>query len=168
MINFLKLIPTKYKILIGLSALVIALSTVYYLGRKHVHDLYNVKILEQEKQIAELETKREKVTVQVVTEYVDRVKIVKEKGDTVVKYVDRYITAEDDAKCSIPTKFVSLHDAAANNEVPDTASLTNEGTSEVKLSELGKTVTENYGVCYQIREQLIGLQTWVKEQHAVK
>jgi hypothetical protein len=168
MINLLTLIPTKYKILIGLSALVIALSTVYYLGRKHVHDLYEVKILEQEKLIQEIQTKQAEVTVKVVTEYVDRVKIVKEKGDQIVKYVDRYITAEDDAKCSIPTKFVSLHDAAAANEVPDTASLTNDRASEVKLSELGKTVTENYSTCYQIREQLIGLQTWVKEQHAVK
>jgi hypothetical protein len=42
-----------------------------------------------------------------------------------------------------------------------------EGTSDVKASELVRTVTENYGLYYQTREQVIGWQMWYSEQKKI-
>jgi hypothetical protein len=57
-----------------------------------------------------------------------------------------------------------LHDAAAKNELPDSAGASDARTSDVKLSEATSTVIENYGLCHQNIEQLKGLQEWVREQ----
>ena len=42
-----------------------------------------------------------------------------------------------------------------------------EGASDVKVSDLLRTVTENYGIYYQAREQVIGWQMWYSEQKKI-
>lgn len=159
---------TQIKYLSMLILIIAVLSATYFKGRHDVQVKWDLQVLETQKEIAELKAKQSEVTTKVVTEYVDRVKIVKEKGDTVVKYVDRYITEEQDNNCVIGNNVVSLHNAAAENRLPTTAEVTDGTASEVKISELTRTVTENYGTCNQIREQVIGLQSWIREQHAIK
>lgn len=113
----------------------------------------------------ELEAKSSEVTVQVLTKYVNRVNVVKEKGEEIVREVPIYITKESDAKCVIPIGFVRVHDAATRGEkVPDSTGPANERPTDIKLSEATETITGNYGTCNQVREQLKSLQEWVKTQ----
>lgn len=160
------LVQIKY-LIIGLLIITV-ISTAYFKGRSDVQVKWDLANEQTAKQIAELQAKQAEVTTKVVTEYITKVQTVKQKGDTIVKYVDRYITQEQDSNCVIGNNVVSLHDAAAENRIPTTAEVTDAGASEVKISELTKAVTDNYGTCNQIREQVIGLQNWIREQHATQ
>lgn len=119
-----------------------------------------------EKKQADLEAAANKVTVQVVTEYVDRVKVVKEKGDIVVKEVPVYITNQADQQCRLTTGFATLHDAAAKNTEPVMPPDVN-APIKLALSDATTTIVKNYNTCHEIREQLISLQDWVRKQQAI-
>jgi len=62
---------------------------------------------------------------------------------------------------------IVLHDSASKNVVSPSTGAAVEGTSNVKASDLIRTVTDNYGTYYQVREQLLGWQEWYKEQKKV-
>lgn len=151
---------------LSLLVAIVAASITY----KYVSNHFEVVIMKMEKETADLKTKQaeltaaaNKVTVQVVTEYVDRVKVVKEKGDTIVKEVPVYITTQADNQCTLTEGFASIHDAAAKNEVP-VVPANPDAPLGVPLSDVTSTVVENYTTCHEIREQLISLQDWVKKQ----
>jgi cell division protein FtsB len=88
---------------------------------------------------------------------------IKEKTNEIVKYVDQYVTKYDN-DCRVPNAFVLLHDSAAKAVVPDSPSESYEGTSEVKISDVGRTVTENYGIYHEVVEQTKAWQEWYTEQ----
>jgi len=63
--------------------------------------------------VANAQVKAADVSQKVVTQYVDRVQTVYQKGDTITKKVPVYVTVKDDAACPIPAGFGSLLDAAS-------------------------------------------------------
>jgi len=160
--TFLKVIPFigKYAIPIQLLSFVILLISIFLCGGLANEASWQLKVAKTNAEIAELKAKSEKVSTKVVTKYIDRIQVVKEKGNEIVKYVNK----ESDAKCELPNSFVVLHDAAAKNELPDPTRASNAGASDVKLSGATTTIIQNYGTCWEIREQLKALQEWVNEQ----
>lgn len=89
---------------------------------------------------------------------------------TRIKEIQTYVTPKADAACVIPIGFVQLHDDAATNQgatLPDPAGQSPDTASDVKLSEVSAANIQNYGTYYQVREQLIALQNWVKQQQAL-
>lgn len=160
--TFLKVIPFigKYAIPIQLLSFVTLLISIFLCGGLANEASWQLKVAKTNAEIAELKAKSEKVSTKVVTKYIDRIQVVKEKGNEIVKYVNK----ESDSKCELPNSFVVLHDAAAKNELPDPARASNAGASDVKLSRATTTIVENYGTCWEIREQLKALQEWVSEQ----
>ena len=118
-----------------------------------------------EVKIAKQEVVAAEITPEVITKYIDRVKIVEGKTHEIIKKVPVYITKESDDKCTINNGFVSLHNSSASQtKIPDTSRDVNEGASNVKLSEVAVTVSENYGTYYQVVEQLKSLQSWINKQ----
>lgn len=109
----------------------------------------------------------EKHSKQIVTKYVTRTKVVKEKGDVIIKKVTEYVNKDADANCVIPKSFVLLHDSAAKNEVPDASKGIDGTPSSVKLSTVGETVTINYNNYHQLSERLKALQDWVTQQEKI-
>lgn len=160
--TFFKVIPFigKYALPIQLLSFVSLLISVFLCGGLANEASWQLKVAKTNAEIAELKAKSEKVSTKVVTKYIDRIQVVKEKGNEIVKYVNK----ESDAKCELPNSFVVLHDAAAKNELPDSTRASNAGASEVKLSGATTTIIQNYGTCWEIREQLKSLQEWVTEQ----
>ncbi len=72
----------------------------------------------QAKRQAEAERDSAKTSTTVVTQYVDRVQVVREAGATITREIPIYVTQKADAACAIPTGFVRLHDAAARATLP--------------------------------------------------
>lgn len=73
---------------------------------------------DQALKVAVLEKKAAEITTVEVTKYVDRVQVVHEQGETIVKKVPVYVPRN---VCVLPPGFRSLHDAAAaGRELPDT------------------------------------------------
>jgi hypothetical protein len=159
------LIP--YSSLLRIVGIVLLVVGVYFRGGYGVEMEWRAKVEEIKLEIAKKEKESAEVSQKVVTKYVETVKVVKEKGDVIIKEIPTFITKSDDDKCAVPNGFVSVHDAAAKNEIPETTRGTNEGTSEVKISGVAETVVENYTTYHQVAEQLKSLQNWIREQQKV-
>jgi len=91
---------------------------IYHAGAQSVQTKWDAANIKTEQEIKALKDKADTATGKIEIQYVDRDKIIVQKGDTIVKYVNKYITTESDAKCIIPKNFILLHDAAALNVVP--------------------------------------------------
>ncbi|MDF5949237.1 hypothetical protein P4129_27245 [Pseudomonas aeruginosa] len=102
-------------------------------------------------------------TVKVVTQYIDRVRIVREKGEAIIKEVPVYVPVQADAACTINRGFVRLHDAAAAGELPEPARDADAAAAGIALSAVAGTVAANYQTCHENVEQLRALQAWVNE-----
>ena len=76
---------------------------------------------QQTLQAAAIRERQAQATVKVVTQYVDRVRVVREKGDTIIKEVPVYVPVQADAACTINRGFVRMHDAAAAGDLPEPA-----------------------------------------------
>ncbi|NPZ19527.1 hypothetical protein DZ956_022390 [Pseudomonas aeruginosa] len=111
----------------------------------------------------ELGTVRERV----VTEYVDRVEVVKEVGRTIIKEVPIYVSAEADRACTVNAGFVRLHDAAAAGVLPpDPAGAADARPAGIALSAVAETVAGNYTACHANTEQLNSLLELVRDYQA--
>ena len=156
-----------FKYVVAILIVAAILFAAYKKGANDVQVKWDLEKAQVEKEIVELKTKQGEKTIEVVTQYVDRIKIVKEKGDVITEYVDKWITKQDDFTYRLPGKFRVLHDAGVQNRVPDTSDFTNAAATEVELSTATKTITGNYSICHQNAEQLESLQKWVREMEAL-
>lgn len=152
---------------IGLISSVGAIVLSGFAGYNYSENKWEKKIADQRVQIEQLQTKSEQVTTKTITQYVDRVRIVKEKGDTIIKEVPIYVSKESDAKCVIPADFVLIHDSAAKNQVPESTGTSNENDSGIKLSTVAETVATNYNKCHEVMTQLTSLQQWIRDQQSL-
>lgn len=159
------LIPLPYKLGIQiLSAFLLVVGT-FFIGGMSNEAEWQLKVKQMEIEIAKKEVESEKISHEVVTKYIDRVKIIEGKTHEIIKKVPVYITKESDDKCTINNGFVSLHNSSASQtKVSDSSRDINEGASNVKLSEVAVTVSKNYETYYQVVEQLKSLQEWIIQQ----
>lgn len=103
--------------------------------------------------------------VQTVTRYVDRVRVVRETGATIIKEVPAHVPPEADRACVVPAGFVRVHDAAAQNQLTaGSAGDADAIPAGIALSTVATTVTDNYTTCHAIREQLIALQQALRQR----
>ena len=117
----MSVIPWPYRLL-ALAALGVALVCFGWIkGASHVQAQWDAAIQQQALQTAAIRERQAQATVKVVTQYVDRVRIVREKGETIIKEVPVYVPVQADAACTINRGFVRLHDAAAAGELPEPA-----------------------------------------------
>lgn len=125
----------------------------------------SMKIAEEKIRIAEAKSKI--VTEVVVTKYIEKVKIVKEKTHDIRKAAKQKITKKSNNACKLSNAFVWVHDSASKNEVSGTSGRSDETPSGIELSKATDTIIDNYGKYYEVSEQLKSLQDWVKDQKKV-
>lgn len=163
----MNLIPVQYRVaakllarVVAVAAVVLALclvySTIWQRGADHVQAKWDKAVADAALAASQRKEAQGQTTVQVVTQYVDRVKVVREKGDTIIKEVPIYVPVDSPA---LPGGFRVLHDAAALGELPDPARVADADPADAQT--VATTVADNYATCHAIREQLIGLQDWV-------
>lgn len=159
---FLPLLP--HRTLVQLVSVLLLVFGIYIEGGLTEKAKWQQKVDKQNVKIAELSANANKVTIHVLTRYIDRVKVVKEKGDVIIKEVTKYVPKSADDACTINTGFVLLHNAAAKNEFPPAPGDINAAASGVTLSSVGEIVAVNYNIYHQTATQLLSLQDWVREQ----
>lgn len=133
-IPFLK----QFKLQIQLVSFVIVLFGIYMEGALSNEEAWRVKIAEQNVKIAKIEAESSSKTVEVITKYMDRVTVVKGKTNVIIEKIPEFITKEVDASCNIPDSIRLLHNAAAANEVPETARNIDESASGETTTARGK------------------------------
>jgi hypothetical protein len=155
-----------YRLPILLVGIIIACAGSFIEGVYYSNNWWLTKVREMELKVAEAEAKAAQVNVQIVTKYVEKIKVVKEKTNENIKYIETYITKHDNS-IVFPKSFIMLHDSASQNEVSGSTGSPDESPSDVKASELLSTVVENYGTCYELRETVVAWQDWYKAQKEV-
>jgi len=159
----MNVIAWPYRML-ALAALAVALLGLGWIkGASHVQAQWDATIQRQALQTAVVKTRQAEATAKVVTEYVDRIQTVREKGGTLIKEVPVYVPVQADTACRINRGFVRLHDAAAANELPEAASDADAAAADLALSTVAATVADNYRICHENAEQLKALQQWTGE-----
>jgi len=156
-----------YRVPLQVVSIAILVFGVYMEGGIATQEKWEAKVAEVKLEMAQKETASAETTVKVVTKYDNKVQIVKEKGNDIIKQVPIYITKDADTKCDVPTGFVVLHDSASRNEVPDATRKSDVTTSTIKISGVAETVVDNYTTYHEVAQQLRSLQEWVREQQKI-
>ena len=157
------IIPAPYRLL-GSALLAAALVSIGWVkGATYVQNKWDAENTHQSLQVATVKKLQAEATVQIITKYVDRVKVVREAGDTIIKEVSTYVPLEADAACVLSRDFVRLHDAAAAGRLPDSAGGADASAPGIALSTVASTVADNYERCHENAEQITALQQWIRE-----
>jgi hypothetical protein len=117
-------IPTiaPYGFLIKIVGVVLFLFGLYFEGGLQNELAWRAKIAEMEQKVAVVEEKSKEENVKIVTKVVTKTEVVRERGQDVIKYVDREVTKYDTkflpgGQCEIPKEFIkSLNDAAEQSK----------------------------------------------------
>lgn len=159
----MNLIAWPYRLL-ALAVLGIALFGFGWLkGASHVQARWDAASAAQQQAQAQVQTRQAQASVQVVTRYVDRIQIVREKGDTLIQEIPVYVPVQADAACTVHNGFVSLHDAAAAGDLPEPTRDADAPAEGLALSAVAATVVSNYQTCHENAEQLKALQDWIRQ-----
>lgn len=117
---FTSKIPTiaPYGFLIKIVGVVLFLFGLYFEGGLQNELSWRAKVAEMEQKVAAAEEKSKEENVKIVTKVVKKTELVRERGQDVIKYVDREVIKYDTkflpgGQCEIPKEFIkSLNDAA--------------------------------------------------------
>ena len=159
----MSVVPWPYRLL-ALAVLGIALVGFGWLkGASHVQAQWDAATAAHQQAQAQAQISQAETTVQVVTQYVDRIQVVREKGDTLIQEVPVYVPVQADAACTVHRGFVSLHNAAAAGELPTAPGDPDAPAEGLALSAVAATVISNYQTCHENAEQLKSLQDWIRQ-----
>ena len=103
-----------FKLFPGINWMSIAVIffAVYMSGVKTADDSWRIKAANLEKKVLELQAESAKSNTEVVTKVVTKQQIIKEKGQDIVKYIDREIIKYDNT-CILPKELLEVHNKAA-------------------------------------------------------
>lgn len=119
---FLKVIPfiNVYYIPIRIIGFVLLFFGIFFEGGLYVNHEWSAKVREMQEKIAVAEAKSKEVNVEIVERIVFKQKIIKEKGDEVIKFIDKEVIKYDvkfapGGQCEIPKEFVNAINKAAKD-----------------------------------------------------
>ena len=114
--SLLRFIPIPaiymYKTPIQLVSILFIVIGVYMAGSIANEEAWLAKVKELEVKVAQAEAKSQQVNVQVVEKVVTKTQVVRERGNDIVRYVDREVVKYD-SKCEVPKEAVSAVNQAA-------------------------------------------------------
>ena len=151
-----KLIPFLYRLPIRLLAIIFFAAGFYLDGRQDV--LISAKA-EVDKIVVE-----QKVVTQEVVKYIHD-KVIQDR--VIHDQITKEITTVDDHMCDIPESFVRVHDAAAKGSVSGLSEGVVGTSSGIALSDVERTINENYGLYHELADKMTGIQMWLKEQKRI-
>jgi len=119
---FVKFVPfvNTYRTPVQITGILLLTTGVYFEGGYSTEMAWRERVREVEAKVAEAEKKSEETNVEVVTKFVTRTQIVREKGRDIVNYIDREVVKNQEVirfveNCPIPEVIVNTHNAAALN-----------------------------------------------------
>jgi hypothetical protein len=117
---FIKRIPVinQYRIpaqVLGIALLVIG---VYWRGGYAIEMEWRERVAEVEARVAAAEAQSREENVKIVTKVVTKTQVIRTRGETITKYIDREIVKYDEkfakgGMCEIPQEFIKAHNSAA-------------------------------------------------------
>lgn len=111
--HFVKVLPQAQ--LIKVTSIAVVVISVYMIGAISNNDAWLARVKDLEVKVAEAEAKSATTNTEIVQKTLVKTQIVKERGQDIVRYVDREVVKYD-TNCIIPKEFIAAHNKAA--EVP--------------------------------------------------
>ena len=108
--KFIKILPNAQ--LIQMASIAAAFFSVYMIGAISNNDAWLAKIKDLETKVAQAEAKSATLNTDIVEKVVTKTQVIKQRGEDIVKYVDREVVKYD-TTCVIPKEFVLIHNRAA-------------------------------------------------------
>ena len=102
-----------YHLLIQIVSAVLLVAGIYFKGGYGVEMEWRAKVADLEKQLEVAKEESKKVNTVIETKVVTQTKVVKEKGQEIIKYVDRPVIQEYEKKCPLPKEVIDVHNEAA-------------------------------------------------------
>ncbi len=121
---------------------------------------YKVQLAMAHAQLIEAQAK---VAIKTEIQYRDRIKIVKEKSDTIIKEVPIYVTQADTDHFSVNVGFMRHYNAAFTDEPAGPASEFDRRPAGISIAEIAEASAYNASVCWQWREQVLGLRAFYRQ-----
>src|SRR5260364_294303 len=117
---------------------------------------------------ARLEKAQARVVTRVEVRYRDRIRVLKEKGDAIIKEVPVYVSSEDSARFGVNIGFVRSYNAAFSGIAPSPPAESDREPAGIPLTEIAETNAFNARICRQWKEQALGWRDFyrqLKEAH---
>ena len=134
--------------------------SIFFLGISFSDTQFKKELDKKNQEIIKINEDAKDITNQVEIKYVFRDKIIKEKGDEIIKYVN----TKNDSDCNLHNSTIELLNSAAKNNLPDPTRATNETSAGVNFSAVEAIVIENYNKYHSVKNELGLLQEWALEQ----
>jgi len=119
---FVKFVPfvNTYRTPVQIAGVLLLIVGVYFEGGYSTEMAWRERVREIQAKVAEAEKKSQETNVEVVTKFVTRTQVVREKGKDIVNYIDREVVKNQEVvkfveHCPIPEIIVNTHNAAALN-----------------------------------------------------
>lgn len=129
----------------------------YHQGASKVKSDWNASIERGKSVVKELKNRQGLVFYKVLIQHVDKVRVIKERGETVEKLIPVYLPSDQ----LLPGGFRVLHDAAATSTIPGTTEGAN--AESVPITEATRTIVQNYQTCHLAIQDLASLRLWIQE-----
>lgn len=113
-LNFIPFIK-PYSLPIQIVGVLVLALGVYFQGALFVKRELDNDVADLKVKLAKAESESQKINTVVVTRILTNRQTIKEKGNTVVEYIDREVVKYND-KCDIPKEAIIAHNAAAENK----------------------------------------------------
>lgn len=115
----LKFIPIIYMKRLPLQFVSIALISIgaFMSGMATNEAIWQMRVKELEAKVAQAEAEAAKKNVEIVEKIVYKDKIVKEKGEEIIKYIDKVVVEKEEIvkfveNCPLPQEFIDAHNQA--------------------------------------------------------
>ena len=118
----LKYIPIPaiyiYKTPIQLASVALIVLGTYMSGAISNEEAWLARVKELEAKVQAAQVESEKENIKIETKIVTKTQVIKERGEEIIKYVDKEIVKYDTkflpgGECEIPKEFIVLHNKAA-------------------------------------------------------
>jgi hypothetical protein len=117
---FIKRIPVinQYRIPAQVLGIALLVMGVYWRGGYAIEMEWRERVAEVEARVAAAEAKSAAENVKIVTKVVTKTQVIRTRGETITKYIDREIVRYDEkfakgGMCEIPQEFIKAHNSAA-------------------------------------------------------
>lgn len=137
-------------------------------GDEHGTEKLTDYIGKQAVQTVRIAAARVVIVKEIETKYVDRVRVIYQRGATIEREVKVYVTEKDDAGCVVPVGFVREHNAAWAGAPAGPAAESDRRPAGVALSAVAAADAGNATTCRALKEQRDGVIEFYRRQQAVR
>jgi len=119
---FVRFVPfvNQYRIPVQIAGILLLTAGVYFEGGYTTEMAWRERVAEVEAKLAVAQKQSAEVNTEIITKTVTQTKIVRERGEDIIRYVDREVVKNQEVvrfveNCPIPDIIVNTHNAAASN-----------------------------------------------------